>query len=493
MGKINAKWLNLDPTSQFNESGNLAVLVDGLSIERSASGLRVRADGINDQHIDWGTGANQVSAEDVPLADVNNYFSTDNVEAGLNAVAGKFILYRHFTTSFENVQAVANDNDTTTNTFDTAIKGIAGHNNGGGNSTTTGVVVNATREYAIPIRDHNTQDPIKDTNGNEVYARLSWNAGSSEYIIEYYSMVSGTETAYNGFTTGDRIDLAYVFFSQNLINLPWADVFLTSSWQDIAVSSSTTIPDDNVIVDGMTDLLAGLTTQAQVNAKLDDLGSTANGEGASLIAIEDAGNWFAGTNVEAALSEISSAIGGTDSATRDFTENNVLADNDAIVAALDKLDLKWGDLASTANSEGASLVGIEDVGNYFTSTDVEGALQELAQDIDNASTSRTFEITLTATDVTNGYVQLSSQVQSTSVTNNVASVDLFNCRTTDGGRADYEQEAIIMRNDAGDTDYLVWLNGVTPPGCTNVSSGITSTEFGDLLEANEVVQLDVTA
>jgi hypothetical protein len=34
-------------------------------------------------HIDWGTGAGQVSAEDVPIADAGNYFATDNVEAAL--------------------------------------------------------------------------------------------------------------------------------------------------------------------------------------------------------------------------------------------------------------------------------------------------------------------------------------------------------------------------------------------------------------------------
>lgn len=39
---------------------------------------------------------------------------------------------------------------------------------------------------------------------------------------------------------------------------------------------------------------------------------------------------------------------------------------------------KIADLASTANAKGASLVGIEDVGTYFTGTTVEAALQELA-------------------------------------------------------------------------------------------------------------------
>lgn len=47
----------------------------------------VAADSINDTHIDWGTGANQVSAADMPLADAGNYFATDNVEAALQALA----------------------------------------------------------------------------------------------------------------------------------------------------------------------------------------------------------------------------------------------------------------------------------------------------------------------------------------------------------------------------------------------------------------------
>ena len=49
--------------------------------------LGVKTDGINDTHIDWGTGANQVSAVDVPIADAGTYFTTDNVEAALQALA----------------------------------------------------------------------------------------------------------------------------------------------------------------------------------------------------------------------------------------------------------------------------------------------------------------------------------------------------------------------------------------------------------------------
>jgi hypothetical protein len=47
-------------------------------------------------------------------------------------------------------------------------------------------------------------------------------------------------------------------------------------------------------------------------------------------------------------------------------------------------------LASTSNGEGASLIGIEDAGGFFTATDVEGALAELG-DRGNAA------VTFTAT------------------------------------------------------------------------------------------------
>lgn len=109
-----------------------------------------------------------------------------------------------------------------------------------------------------------------------------------------------------------------------------------------------------------------------------DLASTSNAEGASLIGIEDASAYYTGTNLEAVFNELEAQLGGDTSATYDFSEANVLTDDDAVYAALNKLDLKWGDLASTNSSEGASLVGINDTGGLITATNVEGALQELA-------------------------------------------------------------------------------------------------------------------
>lgn len=87
------------------------------------------------------------------------------------------------------------------------------------------------------------------------------------------------------------------------------------------------------------------TTYPDDNALTALLASTANGEGASLVAIEDAGTHFTATDVEGALAEIVE------------------------------------DLAATTNGLGASLVGIEDVATNFTATTVEGALAEIVADL----------------------------------------------------------------------------------------------------------------
>jgi len=68
-----------------------------------------------------------------------------------------------------------------------------------------------------------------------------------------------------------------------------------------------------------------------------ELASTANGDGASLVGIEDAATKFDATDVEGALAE----------------------------------------LVATSTGDGASLIGIEDVADYFTGGEVETALAEL--------------------------------------------------------------------------------------------------------------------
>jgi hypothetical protein len=90
---------------------------------------------------------------------------------------------------------------------------------------------------------------------------------------------------------------------------------------------------------------------------------------------------FAGNGIVDNVNDLATLLGADTISTFNFSEANVLADDDAVYAALQKLDLKWGDLASTNNGEGASLVGVEDAGGNFTATDVEGVLTEIAGQI----------------------------------------------------------------------------------------------------------------
>jgi hypothetical protein len=102
-----------------------------------------------------------------------------------------------------------------------------------------------------------------------------------------------------------------------------------------------------------------------------------NGTVQMSVADSDWDSDFATDGIIDNINDITTQLGGDSISTFGFAEDNVLADNDALYAALDKLDLEWGDLGNTANGEGASLVGVEDAGGYFAGTDTEAVLQEL--------------------------------------------------------------------------------------------------------------------
>ncbi len=78
---------------QFNSSSKaIEVITDGSSVELSGAGaIQVKADGIKDTHIDWGTGAGQVSAGDVPIADAGSLITATDVEGALQEIAGKVL------------------------------------------------------------------------------------------------------------------------------------------------------------------------------------------------------------------------------------------------------------------------------------------------------------------------------------------------------------------------------------------------------------------
>jgi len=62
--------------------------VDDATIEINSSNLRVKADGINDTHIDFGTGTNQVNTDDLTEGSTNLYHTTARARAALSAGTG---------------------------------------------------------------------------------------------------------------------------------------------------------------------------------------------------------------------------------------------------------------------------------------------------------------------------------------------------------------------------------------------------------------------
>lgn len=168
-------------------------------------------------------------------------------------------------------------------------------------------------------------------------------------------------------------------------------------------------------------------THDDVQSPFGDLGSTANGNGASKVAIEDSAGNFTATNVEAALAEIIS------------------------------------DLASTSNGLGASTVGIEDSAGNLTAGTVEAAIAEI------------FSLKLTL--VFGGTPQTLTgpgAVDITSAVTHVATTGADALTLADGSSG--QRKVIVMITDGG-------AGTLTP---TNLGNGTTIT-FDDVGDSADLI------
>jgi hypothetical protein len=182
----------------------------------------------------------------------------------------------------------------------------------------------------------------------------------------------------NTFVGGDGIEITGTLISVDLLasgGLKFVGGELAVEPADFAGNGLVDDGADNLAID-----FAAVFTIDAADAKAIEaskLASTTNAEGASIIGVEDASAYYAGTDLESVLNELEGQLGGLTSSTFAFAEQNVLADNDAVYPALEKLDLKFGDLASVSTGEGASLVGVEDAAGNLAATNVEAALAEI--------------------------------------------------------------------------------------------------------------------
>ncbi|MBD2437365.1 hypothetical protein [Nostoc sp. FACHB-110] len=74
-------------------------------------------------------------------------------------------------------------------------------------STTIGVVISSS--LILQILDATTKQVLVDGSGNEIYGKLTQSGGV--YTLSYYSLVSGTETAYSFSSTSIYFEFAYRF------------------------------------------------------------------------------------------------------------------------------------------------------------------------------------------------------------------------------------------------------------------------------------------
>lgn len=122
------------------------------------------------------------------------------------------------------------------------------------------------------------------------YSAVNWQLATGIDLSSSYAAASGTVAA------GISIESAISFLDKDVQDIQGVGIASTNS----TISTSGSIGSDNLDIDinfstAFNDALA---------VKAEDLNSTANGEGASIIGIEDADGYYAASNVEAALKEV---------------------------------------------------------------------------------------------------------------------------------------------------------------------------------------------
>jgi hypothetical protein len=190
--------------------------------------------------------------------------------------------------------------------------------------TDEGVIVSGEKNKA-PIRSAVTGDPIVDEDENQVYGRVEFEAG--EYVLKFYSVVSGVETAFS-MPSGTVINWQYAK-RFNLDNVP--EMFAANE----------------KFVEGAADATAHL--------NISQIAKDLYGEGS--YSLDRDGNANLGTSIAQQISNEINARTNADQAIR-----NDLSD-------------------TTSAVKGANSIGVYDSGDRFTAGNVNEVLVELHDEI----------------------------------------------------------------------------------------------------------------
>lgn len=243
-------------------------------------------------------------ASEISLVDAGGFFAATQLEAALAEIGTKQVFFKLGSSSLNGITL----SGTTSNAANAVIDALVIDNGSGvdlvgaGTSTLPGIVLNATYPHQIPVRNNSTRNVITDGSNNEVFARLSHDG--TDYIVSFFSWIAGVETAFN--MPSQSLDLGFILVSQDFMKLPAHAGVTDGTFFGDEAGVIGTMDDSQIVTNApaFTSLLNGMGTQEAVNNRVDTLGMTTAGNGASRIGIEDAGSLLTATNVEAALAEL---------------------------------------------------------------------------------------------------------------------------------------------------------------------------------------------
>ena len=211
---------------------------------------------------------------------------------------------------------------------------------------------------------------------------IDWDQATGINISQAYVAGAGGETVVGG----DSVQQAVQKLDGNIAKE------IVDRTNDVNTQIAQEVSDRNAAISAAIaqeriDTTTDITTSQ--NAQDAKLASVLNGEGASLIGIEDAAANITATTVEGALAENRVIIDQNEAditaLQSDVATNQAnIASNDVDIAAnATAISTLETELASNNAGEGASMVGIEDAAGKFTATTVEGTLAEIDDKINN--------------------------------------------------------------------------------------------------------------
>lgn len=218
--------------AQVSALHNAVTVTDSTTIDFTLAGqditASVKADSINDTHIDWGTGANQVSATDLPILDTADNFTATETESALAELfTGTKTFLKTPSSAPTTDYQVANkkyvdDSVSGENLWDRAGTVLSPHT-AGDTVSSSGFTIGANtldtnewafldgQDQAVKTTSSPTFVGLNVTSPTNTFRDISWYEGATEVgRIRYFNSSSGSASDRIRFKVGESGDVVYI-------------------------------------------------------------------------------------------------------------------------------------------------------------------------------------------------------------------------------------------------------------------------------------------